>query len=109
MYIYSMARRRNISKQTRRVLSLLAQSGARGWYGYEISKATGLKSGSLYPMLMRLSEQGFLESNWEPSAQQGRPPRHIYTLSGEGRRLAQSLLNDESLPPIAPVSIVGAT
>ena len=27
----------------------------------------------------------------------------------EGRRLAQSLLNDESLPPIAPVSIVGAT
>lgn len=96
-----MARRKNISKQTRRVLYLLADEAARGWYGYEISKATGLKSGSLYPMLMRLSEQGYLNSEWEASAKQGRPPRHVYTLSAQGRRLAQTLAADESLAALS--------
>lgn len=101
MYTYDMARRKNISKQTRRVLYLLADDAARGWYGYEISKATGLKSGSLYPMLMRLSEQGYLHSEWEASPQPGRPPRHVYTLSAQGRRLAQNLAADLSLTALS--------
>ena len=33
-------------------------------YGYDISRNTGLKSGTLYPILMRLAEHGMLETSW---------------------------------------------
>jgi len=63
----------------------------REWrYGYDLSKATGLKSGTLYPILMRLDEQGLVESGWRESDQPGRPPRHIYRLSSKGVRFAEA-------------------
>lgn len=58
-------------------------------YGYELSRETGLASGTLYPILMRLTEQGLLEADWEPSDQPGRPPRHLYRLTGDGVALAK--------------------
>lgn len=70
----------------------------REWrYGYDLSKATGLKSGTLYPILMRLDEQELVESAWRESDQPGRPPRHIYRLSRKGLRFAeqQSLDTDQ--------------
>jgi PadR family transcriptional regulator, regulatory protein PadR len=48
------------------------------FYGYELSRETGLASGTLYPILMRLSEQKLLETDWEPSNEQrsaAHPPR----------------------------------
>ena len=57
----------------------------RTWHhGYELSKATGLLSGTLYPILMRLSDRGFLEHKWLPSEEAGRPPRHVYRLTAKG-------------------------
>ncbi|ESQ83995.1 hypothetical protein AEAC466_09630 [Asticcacaulis sp. AC466] len=84
-----MARSPNISVQTRSVLAaLLAQPQA--WrYGYDLSKETGLKSGTLYPILMRLGDQGLLESEWLPAQQAGRPPRHAYRLTSDGVELAR--------------------
>lgn len=86
-----MARAANISSQTRGVLAILAaQSGA--WrHGYEISRLTGLKSGTLYPLLARLHRQDLLESTWMLSPQPGRPPRHIYRLTTQGLSLARRL------------------
>ncbi len=56
----------------------------REWrYGYELSRSTGLKSGTLYPILMRLAERRLLETSWE-NVEAGRPPRHLYKLTGEG-------------------------
>lgn len=67
--------------------ALLAQS--EGWrYGYDLSKETGLKSGTLYPLLMRFAERGWVEARWTEAAAPGRPPRHIYRLTAEGRRVA---------------------
>ena len=55
-----------------------------GWkYGYDISQNTGLKSGSLYPILMRLAERGLLETHWQ-SVEDGKPPRHVYRLTLTG-------------------------
>ena len=54
-------------------------------YGYELLKETGLKSGSLYPMLMRLAERGWVEATWERHPPLGRPPRHLYRLTSTGR------------------------
>lgn len=60
-------------------------------YGYELMKAAGLKSGTLYPMLSRLSDEGVVASEWEDFAPtpDGRPPRRYYKLTGEGIRLAR--------------------
>lgn len=83
-----MPRPRNISRQTQAVLAALLVAPPGGVHGYELSKLTALKSGTLYPLLMRLSEQGLLESAWEPSPA-GRPPRHVYRLTAAGVALAR--------------------
>ncbi|MBL4855111.1 MAG: PadR family transcriptional regulator [Robiginitomaculum sp.] len=101
-----MARRKNISKQTRIVLAMLLHSPQKWQYGYEISKITLLKSGALYPILMRLHEQQFLEATWRESDQPGRPPRHIYRLTSSGISLANEQANDTTLPVISfPVGV----
>ena len=57
----------------------------RKWHhGYELSKATGLASGTLYPILMRLSDRGFLDHKWVETEEAGRPPRHVYRLTAQG-------------------------
>jgi DNA-binding PadR family transcriptional regulator len=84
-----MARRRNISTQTKALIAALLEAPTAWRHGYELSKLTGLKSGTLYPLLMRLSDQGLLEARWEPPAQAGRPPRHVYRLTLAGATLAR--------------------
>ncbi len=83
-----MARRSNISPQTRTVLSVLATQPQAWRHGYDLSKETGLASGTLYPLLIRLADQGLLETEWRPALQPGRPPRHAYRLTGAGVALA---------------------
>src|SRR5437764_14780320 len=57
----------------------------RSWhYGYELSKCTELKSGTLYPLLIRLNDLGLLESKWMEPDRPGKPPRHAYKLSPSG-------------------------
>lgn len=64
-------------------------------HGYEIMQITGIKPGTLYPMLARLEDQAMLTSQWQEASVEGRPPRHIYSLTEAGRVLAKSLLNEE--------------
>ncbi|MGO9957041.1 MAG: helix-turn-helix transcriptional regulator [Solirubrobacteraceae bacterium] len=45
----------------------------------------------LYPILMRLSDRGLLESGWEPDAPLGRPPRHLHRLTAAGLAAATDL------------------
>ena len=77
-------------RSTRPMRALLAALGdGSGWqHGYELSKHTGLPSGTLYPLLMRFAERGWVEARWTAAAAPGRPPRHIYRLTAEGRRVA---------------------
>jgi len=77
------------SPQTDLVLQEFLEQ-ARDWrYGYDLSRGTGLKSGTLYPILMRLSERGWLETEWEQTPEAGRPPRHLYRLTSDGVRWAR--------------------
>ncbi len=85
-----MSRERTPSAQTRRVLEALAAEPARCRYGYELSLQLNLSSGTLYPILMRLAERGLVEASWETHTP-GRPPRHLYRLTGEGTALAARL------------------
>ena len=84
-----MPRLPHTSPQTRAVLMALLTSYPAQTYGYDLSKASALKSGTLYPILQRLHGQGYLEAEWEPSPHEGKPPRHVYRLTGEGLRLAR--------------------
>jgi len=62
----------------------------RSWqYGYDIMKVADLSSGTLYPLLARLAEDGWLESRWEESEFPGRPPRQLYRLTSTGRMRAR--------------------
>ena len=83
-----MARSRSLSPHARLLLGRLAEAGERWSYGYELSSLTGIKSGTLYPLLIRLEGQGYLEAEWLPPMVNGRPPRHAYRLTAAGRRLA---------------------
>jgi DNA-binding PadR family transcriptional regulator len=71
----------------------------RAWqYGYELSQITGLKSGTLYPILMRLCDRGLLEAQWQDAAQPGRPPRHMYRLTAAGTAFAREATARDSAP-----------
>jgi len=76
------------SHQTFELLGILSEQ-PRAWrYGYDLSRVSGLKSGTLYPILMRLTERGWLETRWEV-VENGRPPRHMYHLTPDGLELAK--------------------
>lgn len=58
-------------------------------HGYDLMKETGLLSGTLYPLLMRMTDQGLVEAEWREPAQPGRPARHAYRLTAAGLALAR--------------------
>lgn len=82
--------------QTLRVLHALLDDFSAQHYGLELSKAAGLPSGTIYPILARLEKHGWLEGTWESidPGKEGRPPRRYYTLTGEGRRHATAALEE---------------
>lgn len=89
-----MRKPRAPSKATRAALSALLHA-PESLHGYEIMQITGVKPGTLYPMLARLEDQALLESRWEETRIEGRPPRHMYRLTEAGQVLAKSLAQDQ--------------
>jgi len=96
---YGMPRPANTSPQTLRVLALLLEAPRDWHYGYGVSQHTGLTSGTLYPILARLTEQGWLERRWADSQIAGRPPRHTYRLTSIGARTARQLVGSAERRP----------
>jgi PadR family transcriptional regulator, regulatory protein PadR len=74
-----------------RVLRVMITDPAAPRYGYDLMKAAKLPSGTLYPMLARLQQEGLVDCEWEAQRQDagGRPPRKYYRLTGEGLRVAR--------------------
>jgi len=83
-------RNRPPSPQAVNVLLALAADPAKWRYGYDLATEVNLKSGSLYPILVRLADRGLLETSWEPGVD-SRPPRHLYRLTGAGREFVAAL------------------
>jgi len=78
-----------ISRETHLVLERFLERATDWRYGYELSRETGLKSGTLYPILMRLEKHKLLEAQWI-TTEDGVPPRHTYRLTPNGLELARS-------------------
>jgi DNA-binding PadR family transcriptional regulator len=85
------------------ILSAMLDEPAGAWYGLELSRAAGLKSGTIYPALARLEQARWVESAWEEGdpAALGRPLRRMYRLTGVGSRAATQALAEhvEALTP----------
>lgn len=93
-----MPQPRRPSAQTVAVLVALAEDPAAWRYGYELCQLLNLKAGSVYPILMRLTDRGLLETRWEDEPPQGRPARHLYRLTGPGVALARDLAVERARP-----------
>jgi len=87
---------RRPSKQMLIVLSALSKRPQEWRHGYDLMKATGLLSGTLYPLLMRMADQGLVEAEWRDPAQPGRPARHAYRLTSAGVTFAAAAEQDET-------------
>lgn len=87
-----MARRPHSSRQALSVLEALIARPEMWRHGYDLLQETQLKSGTLYPLLMRLADDGLLESEWRAPVPPARAPRHAYRLSPSGRAFAQAML-----------------
>jgi PadR family transcriptional regulator, regulatory protein PadR len=92
-----VSRSRRPSSQTVRVLVALAADPAVWRYGYELGADVGLRSGSLYPILVRLADRGLLEATWETDSRGGRPPRHLYRLTPEGLKYSASQIGSPAV------------
>jgi PadR family transcriptional regulator len=78
---------RGLSVATALVLDALDR-GSR--HGFDILDATGLPSGTVYPILRRLEQDGLATSRWESARvaqQEQRPPRRYYVLTVTGQAL----------------------
>ena len=90
-----MSRFRSLSGPARAVLALMTGRGSDWHHGYDLCRHAGVKSGTLYPLLMRLAAQGYLEAEWQPPQGPGRPARHAYRLTAAWRGRARDT------PPLA--------
>ena len=87
-----MRSRREFSPQTLLVLAALYEQPSRWQHGYALASQTGLKSGTLYPILIRLSDRGLVEACWQEEPAPGRPRRHLYRLTADGLASAAGAL-----------------
>ena len=85
-----MKRDRKPSAQTLSLLGVLLEQPRAWHHGYDICIAARIKSGTLYPILMRLSDRGLLEHKWQEPQESGRPPRHVYRLTASGATYARA-------------------
>jgi DNA-binding PadR family transcriptional regulator len=85
-----------LTVQTLALLAAMIRDPGAERYGLELSKRSGLKPGTIYPILDRLMKVGWLERRWEDidPAIEGRPRRRLYRLTGVGAPAARWALDE---------------
>lgn len=80
------------------VVDTLAGDSQNEHYAYAVAKATGLQAGTVQPILSRFEEAEWLKSRWEDidPRVEGRRPRRLYRLTGEGEKAMAGLLHDHA-------------
>jgi PadR family transcriptional regulator PadR len=88
------------SAQTLSVLAALCDQPSQWQHGYALAKQTSLKSGTLYPILIRLADQGMVEACWQDEPRPGWPRRHLYRLTAAGLASASVALASAATPAV---------
>ena len=79
-----------------KLLRMLIADPTANYWGFEIMKATGLASGTVYPLLARLESIGWLESGWDDEQMVSGPRRRYYRLTDDGAVSARVALAEAS-------------
>ncbi|MDP4509192.1 PadR family transcriptional regulator [Nonomuraea turcica] len=80
---------------TQAVLRALLNDPARERYGLELCEQAEMPSGTLYPILARLEQIGWVESRWEDPethVAEGRPRRRYYRITAHGAEQARDAI-----------------
>jgi DNA-binding PadR family transcriptional regulator len=74
------------------VLAAFLENPEARTYGLDLMRASGHSSGTLYPILLRLRQAGWIEATWDPASPDttGRPARRQYRLTADGASQARS-------------------
>jgi PadR family transcriptional regulator len=97
------------SAQTLSVLAAMCDQPSRWRHGYALAKQTGLKSGTLYPILIRLADRRLVEACWEDEPAPGRPRRHLYRLTAAGLARTTGALASRAGPAPGPAAVPAGT
>ncbi len=75
-----------LTHQSHKVLSAFLADPTAELAGADLLDSTRLASGTLYPILMRFEEAGWLRSRWEKvdPSREGRPRRRFYRITATG-------------------------
>jgi DNA-binding PadR family transcriptional regulator len=84
------------------VLQALMRASGDWRHGYDIAQETGVRSGTLYPILIRLADRGFVEACWDDAVTPGRPRRHLYRITADGVALARQQQPQRAKPRPKP-------
>jgi PadR family transcriptional regulator len=82
----------NLTYPTTLVLHALASGSG---HGFDVIDATGLASGTVYPILRRLEEERLVTARWESvsiAREEQRPPRRYYELTAAGQEVLEKAL-----------------
>lgn len=92
------SRPRRHSLATLAVLQVMVSRPTESHYGLEVSEQADLATGTVYPILRRLEQDGWVTSSWEDvdPSEESRPRRRLYFLTGAGARLAREALAEHS-------------
>lgn len=80
----------------RLVLGALLDGHAEDLWGMRIMELTKLQSGTVYPILVRLEERGWITGRWETGQPEGRPRRRYWRLTTWGASRARDALGPEA-------------
>jgi PadR family transcriptional regulator len=92
--------RPRMTTPTKMVLRALLDRPTEEHYGLELAVAVGIAPGTVYPILARLEQIGWVMSRWEaPDAEsEGRPRRRYYRVDPDGAEDARLALASSSQP-----------
>ena len=85
-----------------RVISMLLEESSKAYLGAEICKRTKLQSGTVYPLLTGMVNEGWLTAEWETvSPESSKQPRKLYRLTEQGHADALDIITEQLSPKIA--------
>jgi DNA-binding IclR family transcriptional regulator len=94
-----------ITPATIDVLSVLTSSAEPCW-GLLVIKSSGRPAGSVYPILERLEQSGWVTSSWEDDPARVGPRRRFYELTAEGATAARAAVASFAARPAAAARVV---
>jgi DNA-binding PadR family transcriptional regulator len=83
---------RRVTAATLDVLEVFVADAPDDQHGFRLARSTRRPTGTIYPILLRLEEMGWLASRWDEDTPEGRPRRRLYHLTEAGLAGATALL-----------------